>query len=201
MIRDSAQRTLLFAFLFITALYVAWIGAWLIELTRRYQGIWMHTWGGQTLCWTLAKASPWVCPAVMRICLSGRETKCVSGIGCIKATRTWGGIGLLLDIPPLAQKTIGRPTLFSSSFGWGFLGGVIISPVVEEVTFRGTVLGNLLQRYKFFTANTLTAIFFIGVHLEGGMFKDAFVKCLVSPFGALSRFQLGWECGFVAHRN
>ena len=203
MIRDSGRRTVFLTFLFIVALYVAWIGAWLLELTLRNQLGWLQTLAGQTLYWTLAKAVLWVCPAIMLIRLSGRKITDVLGFGRMRAIMIWGGgIGLLLGILALAQKAIRHAPLFSSAFDSSLLAGVIISPVVEEFTFRGAVLGNLLQRYKFFTANTLTAIFFLGAHLPGWYFQGRLRHMLLSPLGgALSIFLLGWVFGFAAYRS
>ena len=203
MVCNFNQRCLVFTWLFAPALYAAWIGAWLIELKLRSQVSWMQTSAGQTLYWVLAKAALWVCPAILLIRLSGRKTNDALGFRRIKATLTWGGgIGLLLGVLALAQRRIGHGPLFSSTFDWSFLAGVVISPVVEEITFRGAVLGNLLQRYSFVTANTLTAIFFLGAHLPGWYFQGRLRPVLVPPFGgALSIFLLGWVFGLVAYKS
>jgi membrane protease YdiL (CAAX protease family) len=203
MIRDSGQRTVFLTFLFIVALYVAWIGAWSLELILRNQLSWLQTLAGQTLYWTLAKAVLWVCPAIMLVRLSGRKITDVLDFGRMKAIMMWGGgIGLLLGILALAQKTIRHGPLFSSAFDSSLLSAGVISPVVEEVTFRGAVLGNLLQRYKFSTANMLTAIFFLGAHLPGWYFQGRLRHMLLSPLGgALSIFLLGWVFGFAAYRS
>jgi membrane protease YdiL (CAAX protease family) len=198
----ASRRCLFFTFLFVPALYFAWIGAWLLELTLQHRLKWMGTLGAQTLYWTLAKLIVWVFPAIVLICYSGRRVEDVIGLGRVKSIAIWGcGAGLLLGIVALAQRAIYHHSLFSLTLNWSFLSGVIISPVVEEITFRGAILGNLVQRYRFRNANTMTAVFFVGAHLPGWYFQGRLSQMMVSPFGALSVFLLGWIFGFVAYRS
>jgi len=60
----------------------------------------------------------------------------------------------------------------------------------------------LLRRYRFATANTLTAVFFLGIHLPGWYFQGRLRAMLAQPVGgALSIFLIGWVLGLVAHRS
>ena len=68
--------------------------------------------------------------------------------------------------------------------------------------FRGAVLGNLTQRYRFLLANTLTAALFLGMHLPGWHFQGHLWVNLTAPVGgALSIFLLGWVFGLVADKS
>jgi hypothetical protein len=203
MLHNPASRpSLAYTFLFVPALYAAWVGAWLFELFLQHRFSWMGRLGAQTLYWTLAKLIVWVCPAIALIRFSGRRIEDVLGFGRIKSIIIWGcGAGLLLGVIALVQKAIFHHSLFSLTLNWSFLSGVIISPVVEEITFRGAILGNLLRRYRFYAANTMTAVCFAGAHLPGWYFQGRLPQMIVSPFGALSVFLLGWIFGFVAYRS
>ena len=198
----ASRHSLVLTFLFVPTLYAAWIGAWLLELTLQHRLSWMETSGAQTLYWTLAKLILWVCPAIALIRFSGRKVEDVLGLRRIRSITIWGGgIGLLLGAVAMAQKATLHQPLFSLTLDWSFCGGVMISPIVEEITFRGAILGNLVQRFKFRTANAMTAIFFLGAHLPGWYFQGRLPQMIVSPFGSLSILVLGWIFGLVAFKG
>lgn len=115
----------------------------------------------------------------------------------------WGfGPGLVLGTIALLSKGIGGQPLFISGLGWPLFSGVIVAPIVEEFTFRGAILGALGQRFRFRTANTVTALLFLGIHLPGWYFQGRLLENLLNPVsGALSIFLLGWVFGYVAHKS
>jgi len=85
---------------------------------------------------------------------------------------------------------------------WPLFGGVVVSPVVEEIAFRGVILPGLLQKLNFFRANTLTALMFLLVHLPGWFFQDRLLSMLENPVGgAFSIVLLGWLFGAVAYES
>lgn len=68
--------------------------------------------------------------------------------------------------------------------------------------FRGAVLANLLQQYRFVVANTLTALLFLGLHLPGWRFQGRLLTNLTAPVGgALAIFSLGWVFGLVMYKG
>lgn len=100
----------------------------------------------------------------------------------------------------IADATIHDP-LFPPHSGLSFVGGVIVAPVVEEITFRGAVLPSLL-RYRFATANTTTALLFLGIHLPGWCFQGRLYAMLSQPVGgAVSILLIGWVLGLVAYKS
>lgn len=114
----------------------------------------------------------------------------------------WCGVGLLLGGITMMMKVLCHQPFFSFDSIWSFISGVIVAPIVEEITFRGAILGAFLQRYRFAIANILTALFFLGIHLPGWYFQGSIMMNLYSPFsGALSIFILGVVFGYVAHKS
>jgi len=188
---------------FVVGLYLVWIAAWSLERRLEVNLPWMRTAAGQTAYWTLMKVVLWVLPAIGLIRWSGRTVQSVLVLHRVKSILLWGGgVGALLVALALAQKAANHRLFFPGKSDWSFFAGVFIAPVVEELTFRGAILGNLLQRYSFATANTLTAGLFLGAHLPGWYFQGRLSLMLTAPLGgALSVFLLGWLFGFVAYKG
>jgi len=197
--RHAVGRTLCF----VGFLYLTWITAWMLERTLEQRVAAMGTDGGRFAYWTVMKLLLWVLPAGVLLRTSGRRLRDTMGLQRVRSILRWGGgIGLIFVASALITKAIGHQPLFSPHWGWPFVGGVIVAPVVEEFTFRGAVLPTLLTRYRFMAANTLTAIFFLGIHVPGWCFQDRLSAMLTQPIGgALSILVIGWVLGFVAYRS
>ncbi|MCX5644507.1 MAG: CPBP family intramembrane metalloprotease [Phycisphaerae bacterium] len=182
-------------------LYVAWIGAWILYRTVESRVSWMTTAGGQFAYWQVMKLFIWVLPAVVLIRTSELRLRDVIGLSHVRSILLWGG-GLLFAASALIDRAVGHRPLFSPSLTWSFVGGVVVAPAVEEITFRGAVLGGLLKRYGFLAANTLTAVFFLGIHLPGWYSQGRLWAMLAHPIGgALSIFIIGWTLGLVAYKS
>jgi membrane protease YdiL (CAAX protease family) len=164
---------------------------------------WIATSGGRFAYWQAMKLLLWVLPAVAFIHTSGQRLRDIIGLDRIRSIILWGGgVGLLFAAGALIDRAVGHRPLFSPSLTWSFLGGVIVAPVVEEITFRGAVLSGLLKRYGFLAANTLTAVFFLGIHLPGWYFQGRLLDMATQPIGgALSIFIIGWTLGLVAYKS
>jgi membrane protease YdiL (CAAX protease family) len=164
---------------------------------------WAATSTGQFAYWQVMKLLVWILPAVALVRASGRSWRDIFGLNRVRAILLWGGgVGLLFAASALITRAIGHRPLFSPRLTWAFVGGVIVAPAVEEITFRGAVLPGLLQRYDFLAANTLTALFFWGIHLPGWYFQGCLWAMLTQPVGgALSIFIIGWVLGFVAYQS
>ncbi len=187
----------------IAAIYVAWVGAWLLKGALDRHVAWVASPGGAFAYWTTMKLLLWIVPSIALIRLSGRPLREVFGPARLWPAVVWGVAGgLLLGVISLTTKAVlGRP-LLSVALSWPLLSVLVVAPVFEEFVFRGAVLGNLLQRYRFPIANTLTALLFVGLHLPGWYFQGRLWANLVSPVsGAPAIFLLGWFFGFVTHRS
>jgi len=163
----------------------------------------LSTGGGRFAYWTIMKLLLWVLPATLLLRVSGQQLRDTVGLGRLRAIIVWGGgVGLLFAVSALITKAAGHQPLFAPQLGWPFLGGVIVAPIVEEFTFRGAILRTLLARYRFIVANTLTAIFFLGIHLPGWYFQGRLTAMLAQPVGgALSILFIGWVLGLVAYKS
>jgi len=85
---------------------------------------------------------------------------------------------------------------------WAFVSAVVVAPIVEELTFRGAVLGGLSKRYRFAVANSLTALFFLGAHLPGWYFQGRLWTQLATPLGgALAIVVIGWLLGVAKYQS
>lgn len=188
---------------FVAALYAAWIGAWLLEGALASRLSWIPTDAGQFAYWTAMKLAIWVVPALVLIRLSGRQIRAVVALNRWRSALLWGvGVGLALGALSVLSRAVGHQPLFTPQLSWPWVDAVIVSPIVEEVTFRGAVLGGLLQRSRFLIANTLTALLFLGAHLPGWYFQGRLLALLTAPVGgALSIFLIGWVLGLVYYQS
>ena len=191
------------AVVYAVLLHVAWVGAWVLARHLELSVEWMTTTEGRFTYWLIAKALLWLLPAFALIRASGRTFKEVMGFEHVRSIFFWGGgIGLLLGAITLAVKLASHQPLFSSPIGLPLFSGVLLAPLFEEYVFRGAVLGALNSHYRFFVANTITALLFLGIHLPGWFFQGCLVENLLNPVGgALSIFLLGWVFGFVTYRS
>ncbi|MBW7863251.1 MAG: CPBP family intramembrane metalloprotease [Candidatus Hydrogenedens sp.] len=165
--------------------------------------MWLTTSGSRSAYWLAMKLLLWVLPALLLIRLSGKSVGEVMGFHRARAIAVWGGgVGLVLGITALAAKTLGSQPLFPPSLSWSLFSGVLVAPIVEELTFRGALLGPLCGRFGFWTANTITGLLFLGIHLPGWHFQGRLAENLTNPVGgALSVFLLGLLFGYVAHKS
>lgn len=191
------------AILFVFFLYVMWIGAWLLEQTLAQNVDYVATDQGQFMYWVAMKILLWVIPSIILIRYSGRRFVDVMGKQRLRSMILWGGgVGLALGAITIGIKTLENQPVFSFGTTLSLLSAVLVAPIVEEITFRGAVLGSLTQRYRFCFANLLTAFFFLGVHIPGWYFQGTLMTTMSSPLnGALSIFILGLFFGYVAHRS
>lgn len=185
------------------AIYVAWIGAWLLKGLLDRHTAWAATQAGGFAYWTTMKLLLWIVPALIFIHLSGRSLRDVLGLSRWRHAVLWGGgAGLLLALISVATKAVQHKPLLPVSLSWPFFSAVVIAPVFEEFLFRGAVLGIFVRRYRFGVANLLTAALFLGIHLPGWWFQGRLWQNLVSPVnGALAILLLGLVFGLVAHRS
>lgn len=191
------------ALIYACLLIAAWIGAWVLSLYLEKHAILPATQFVRLVYWTVLRILIWVLPSVAIIRRSGRRFRDALGVRRIKSALLWGGIGgIVLGILTLIFRTVRGMPLFSIDWNWSLLTAIIIGPIVEEITFRGTVLGALEARCSFAVSNLITGFLFLLIHLPGWYFQGTLMQNLVSPFsGALSILLLGWLFGYVAHRS
>jgi hypothetical protein len=81
----------------------------------------------------------------------------------------------------------------------GALGGVSISPISEEILFRGFILGKLCQTTSFAWANVITSILFVAVHLPNWFWVNGYQPWI--PIVSANIFILSLMLGWLVKRS
>ncbi len=189
-------------FYFLAALYFVWIAAWLLKLFLDENFLWMRSDEGSFVFWMAAKLLIWILPSAIFIHILGINFRDILGFKNLSKALIWGGgIGTLIAGLNVLGKIFvyHQPIFFDKAF-FPFINAILIAPIVEEFTFRGAVLNGFLGSYNFKTANLLTAIFFLGIHLPGWYFQGDFLSHLQSS-QAITVFLLGLIFGYVAYKS
>lgn len=199
---EPASKVVGVTLAFVFALYVAWTGAWLLLLVLEDHVGWPATSGARSLYWTVLKGLLWVVPAILLFRYSGMSVNAAFRGKGIRSTFLWGvGAGLLIGTEVILRKWITHEP-YSLVLSWPLVSTVVIAPFVEELVFRGAVLGGLLMRYRFGVANVIASLLFVGAHLPGWYFTGSLIENLTKPVGgALSIFLLGLIFGFVTRKS
>jgi CAAX protease family protein len=184
-------------------LLAAWILAWILKENLDTSMTWIASSQGSFSYWTNAKILIWILPALWLIRLSGRGVPEVLNISNWKSWLFWGGgIGFLIAITGFVPTYLQGKPFLPDEFSFACLNVLLIAPVFEEFLIRGAILGNFKRGYSFFTANILSSLMFVGIHLPGWYFMDSLLENLAKPFGgALSIFILGLLFGWAAHKS
>jgi membrane protease YdiL (CAAX protease family) len=181
-----------------TLLILAWISAWLLykQVNLEAQSSFI-----QFVYWTIAKLIIWILPIVVIIkfwlkqslveYLALREWK--------KGMKTGVIIGLVFIVLSLIVDWFTRSFVLPE-ITIGFFSAVFLSPVLEEIVFRGYILGSLEKSgYGFWLSNFVAALTFLGIHLPGWYFKGALN--LTRPLLIFSIFIIGLIAGFAKRRS
>ena len=191
------------ALAYVFALYAAWSGAWLLLLWLQKQGVLPGLPFDRFMYWLVMRILLWVIPSVAIIRSSGRSVREVLGAGRMKQILLWGGIiGLIWGgKAPLYNMLTNQP-VHPIIWDWSFVTAVIYAPLVEEITFRGAVMGSLETRMGFLLSNLLPGVLFLLVHFPGWYF-DGFLSSGVTivASSALGILLLGWIFGYIAHKS
>lgn len=130
---------------FVFALYIVWTGAWIVlGLLEEHVG-WPTTSEARSLYWTALKLLFWVLPSLLLFRYSGMSVRAAFRGKGLRPTLLWGvGAGLLIGAEVVVRKWI-RSEPYSLVFDWPLVSVVVIAPFVEELLFRGAVLGGALS--------------------------------------------------------
>jgi len=77
-----------------------------------------------------------------------------------------------------------------------WLNTVLLVGIIEEIVFRGFLLRKLMDSYKFWIANTITALLFVSIHFPIWFYKDLFELAYLLN-GIITSFVLGIIFGFI----
>jgi uncharacterized protein len=181
-------------------LLAAWIAAWALNIALRGRLQWDV--GTDTIYWIVMKVLVWILPAVLAIRLIERadvaEFMEARPQDAPRGLR-WGLlVGLALVVVSYVGKTLpsGTPPR-ALTLDLVLLNAVVVAPLVEEITLRGFFLKRLeLNGRGFWSANILTTLVFVLMHVPGWLFKGRFpsMVSLVLAMGPLAVLSLllGW---------
>lgn len=179
-------------------LFGSWLVAWLINLALRERFHWDAS--ADTIYWIAMKAIVWVLPALLAIRVIERESlsRFLELSHARRGAIGGGVIGLALVAVTFLGKTLpaGTPAHLPS-FSLLLLNAVVVAPVVEEITLRGFLLKRLeLNGWSFWTANVLTTLVFVAMHIPGWTFMGRVpsmgsLAAAMAPLAMLSLL-FGW---------
>jgi membrane protease YdiL (CAAX protease family) len=189
--------------IYLVALYIAWIGAWMLSQYLERQSILPATELVRFVYWTILRLLVWVLPSCFLIWWSGRKLRDVLSLGDMKRILLWGGgFGALAALSIVLTRTLAGRPLFSFYWNASVLTALVVGPIVEEITFRGVVLDALQNRMKFWLANLITGFLFLLGHFPGWYFQGALADHLATlTGGGLTILILGWIFGFVTRKS
>lgn len=190
------------AIAFVLALIIVWtLFLWLnIFLTARFPALAAGPW--HIVYYVSRKLLLWVVPALWLIHYSGFGVWKIIGLNRFRQIALWGaGVGLILGAIVTTIKTLTHQPLFQFTVAWSFVNAVLLSPIIEEIVFRGALMESLKTRYSFIRANLITGILFLCIHMPGWFFQGRLGEKLMSPTGAIPIFALGLLFGYVAHKS
>ncbi len=189
--------------IYLAALYIAWIGAWMLSLYLERQAILPATELVRFIYWTVLRVFIWVLPSCLLIRRSGRKLRDVLSLREMKRILLWGGgFGLLAALSIVLTRTFTGLPLFSFYWNISLFTALVIGPVVEEITFRGVLLDAFQTRMKFWLANLITGFLFLLMHFPGWYFQGVLADHMTRlAGGGLTILLLGWLFGFVAKKS
>jgi uncharacterized protein len=179
-------------------LILAWVSAWLFyeQVNLEAQPSFIRL-----VYWTIAKLIIWILPIVVMIKFWLRQSlvEYLSLPGWKKGVKAGAVIGLLFIglsfLLDLFMRSFVLPTIT-----FGFFSAVFLAPVLEEIVFRGYVLGSLEKSgYGFWRANFVAALTFLGLHLPGWYFMGS--SNLTQPILLFSILLIGLIAGYAKRRS
>ena len=205
-INDSApqeKNMVGIAFAYAFTLCALWSGAWLLSRYLEAAAVLPGRPFDRFVYWLILRILFWVLPSLALIRRTGKSVREVLGFHRVKSILLWGGIiGLVWGgKTPVFRLLAGQP-LHPIVWDWSFVTAVVYAPLVEEITYRGAILGALQTRMSLAAANLITGILFLLIHFPGWYFQGFFALHVTDVFSAiLGILLLGWIFGFIAHRS
>jgi membrane protease YdiL (CAAX protease family) len=150
-------------------LLAAWVGAW---LAYGAFGMAARASVEQFFYWTVAKLLIWILP-VLLICRH-RQQQPIAAYLWLRHAGAGVRVGLLLGLGLAAVSLLADAV--TKRFGWpssgyALVNVLVIAPLFEEIVFRGFFLRELEEsQVRFWPANILAALMFLGLHLPGWYF-------------------------------
>jgi membrane protease YdiL (CAAX protease family) len=202
--RDTGQTLLKTTCAAFAALIAVWILAWVFKVYVADPRVaWLTTSAGSFVYWTIAKVFVWIVPAIWLIRISDRTLGEVFNLSNWKGWLAWGGgIGMLIALTGFIDSYLNGRALLPAEFSIPLFSVLAVAPTFEEFLVRGAVLGNLRRTFRFWTANVVSSLMFVVLHLPGWYFMGSLAENLLKPMGgAFSIFLLGLGFGYATYRG
>ena len=194
------DKKVIVIFLFIL---LAWIGVWNIKIALDfYFDIFIVEWLS-FLYWTIAKIIIWILPALWIIRKTGQTVRDIFHVPSWYKCFVWGfGIGVILVFLSIGGRYLNDTPILPSKVSFALVNAIIIAPIFEEFLVRGAIMGALRQRYSFFFANSVSAIFFVLLHFPGWYYTGNLLANLQTlTGGAVAILMIGWLCGLAREKG
>lgn len=199
----ASNRIVQTTFLTFACTIAAWIGAWILKTRLDGSFAWFSAGLGSFLYWTAAKLLIWIAPALWLLERAGLSAREVLGLRNWRAGLAWGGgVGLLIALTGIIPNYLqGRP-IFPAQLDFGLVNVLLIAPTFEEFLMRGAIQGSLQERWPIWTANMITSVLFVILHIPGWYFMGTLADNLTQPAGgALSIFLVSLAFGYAVRRS
>lgn len=166
--RKGTRTVVKSTYLVFVTVIVLWTAAWLAKINLDVSFAWLTTGQGGFMYWTTAKIILWIIPSLWLLRISGRTVREVLNLANWRSWLGWGGgLGLLIALTGIIPNYLSGSPILPTEFSFSLLNVIVIAPTFEELLMRGAILGNLQQEYSFWTANIVTSLMFVVLHLPG----------------------------------
>jgi membrane protease YdiL (CAAX protease family) len=179
-------------------LIAAWIAAWYLHDLTFVRNLGP---GATVAYWTVAKLIVWITPILLIVsCVQKRPAVPYLGLtGFARGARVGSVVGATFVLLSAIVNVFTRSHALPGP-SWGLLSALTVAPLFEEVMFRGYALKALEDSgYRFWPANTIAAILFLGLHLPGWHFMGTLGGSQVVI--GLSVVIVGMVAGYARRRS
>ena len=154
---------------YFVCLIAAWVAAWYLHDLTFVRDLGP---GAKVAYWTAAKLMVWIAPILLIVTrVLKRPAVAYLGLtGFARGARVGAVVGATFVLLSATVDVVTRTHALPGP-SWGLLSALTVAPLFEEVMFRGFALKALEDSgYRFWPANTIAAILFLGLHLPGWHF-------------------------------
>ncbi len=172
--------------IFIFSFFVLWTGTWLLhQLLVLHFGLWDASQSGRdTVYWASMKFVVWVLFPWLywRKRISNIRDFIGLSPSTIKRGYRWGSVATVVWVILILSSIVIRHQHFTGVSNWpAFIYTILLTPIVEEIMFRGFIISGLLVlKVEEKRANVITTLLFVLIHVVGWSFQGVLVANLTS---------------------